>query len=69
LPTFAVVERPEHPLNFGLFVNEKTADAIGLDYDYKKSMVMASTRTMPSHAHSDALTQATMNLPENRYGK
>jgi hypothetical protein len=63
----AVIERPEHPLNFGLFVNEKTADAIGLDY--KESMVMASTKTMPTDAQSDALTQAIMNLPENRHGE
>jgi hypothetical protein len=60
----AVIDKPAHPLYFGLFVSEKTADAIGLDYD--DSMVMASTKTMPTDAQTDALTQAMLNLPDNR---
>ena len=60
----AVIEQPEHPLYFGLFLSEKTADAMGLDY--ADSMIIASTTTMPTDAQSDALTQAMMNLPDNR---
>ena len=63
----AVLDQPEHPLYFGLFVTAKTADAIGLDYP--DSLVMASTTTMPTDAQNDALTEAMINLPDNRNGR
>lgn len=60
----AVLDEPEHPIRFGLFVSTKTADAIGLDYE--DSLIMASTTTMPTTAQGDALTEAITNLPDNR---
>jgi putative ABC transport system permease protein len=63
----AVLDAPEHPLYFGVFVSSTTADAIGLDYE--ESLVMASTATMPTTAQSDALTQAMASLPDNRRGE
>jgi hypothetical protein len=63
----AVIDQPEHPIYFGVFVSPKTADAIGLDY--ADSLVMASTKTMPTTAQSDALTQTMVNLPDNRNGQ
>jgi hypothetical protein len=62
----AVLDEPEHPIYFGVFVSPKTANAIGLHYE--DSLVMASTTTMPTTAQSDALTEAMVNLPDNRIG-
>ena len=63
----AVLEQPEHPFYFGLLITEKTADALGLEY--QDSLVMAATNAMPTDAQSDALTQAMINLPDNRDGR
>ena len=59
----AVIDQPEHPIYFGMFLSPETAEAIGLDYT--DSLVMASTTT-PTTAQSDALTAAISNLPDNR---
>lgn len=63
----AVIDKPEHPIPFGIFLTPQTADAMGLDY--KDSLVMASTTTMPTTAQSDALTAAISSLPDNREGQ
>ena len=62
----AVLDRPEHPLYFGLFVSEQTANSIGLEY--QDSQVLASTTSMPTDAQRDALTLAVQNLPDNQQG-
>ncbi|GAB3043693.1 hypothetical protein GCM10027052_27320 [Parafrigoribacterium mesophilum] len=62
----AVLDRPEHPLYFGVFVSEHTANSIGLDY--QDSLILASTTSMPTDAQADALELAVRNLPDNRQG-
>jgi hypothetical protein len=62
----AVLDRPEHPLYFGVFMSEHTAKSIGLDYE--DSMILASTTSMPTTAQTDALELAVQNLPDNRQG-
>jgi ABC-type transport system, involved in lipoprotein release, permease component len=62
----AVLDRPEHPLYFGVFLSEQTAKSIGLDY--QDSLILASTTTMPTDAQADALELAVRNLPDNRQG-
>jgi putative ABC transport system permease protein len=59
----AVVELPEQPYNFGVFITKATADRLGLDYE--ASMVLASTKTMPTTQERDALYQAISDLPDN----
>ena len=62
----AVIETPEHPYFFGVFVSRETADELGLDYG--PAVALASTATLPSEADRDALANAMYNLPENANG-
>lgn len=59
----AVLELPEHPYHFGVFISKATADRLGLDY--QDSMVLASTKTTPTTQERDALHQAISDLPDN----
>jgi putative ABC transport system permease protein len=59
----AVVELPEHPLYFGVVITKTTADRLGLDY--RDSVVIASTTTVPTTQEQDALNQAIAALPDN----
>lgn len=59
----AVVEIPEQPYHFGVFITKATADRLGLDY--QDSMVLASTKTMPTTQEWDALQQTLSDLPDN----
>ena len=59
----AVVELPEHPLYFGVLISKATADRLGLDY--RDSVVIASTKTVPTTQEQDALNQAISALPDN----
>jgi putative ABC transport system permease protein len=59
----AVVELPEHPLYFGVLITKATADRLGLDY--RDSVVIASTKTVPTTQEQDALNQAIAALPDN----
>lgn len=62
----AVVELPEHPNYFGVFISEATAKRLGLEY--RDSTVIASTLGMPTTEQSDALSQAMLSLPDNDGG-
>jgi putative ABC transport system permease protein len=55
----AVVEKPAHPLPFGIFISPSTADTLGLHY--ADATVLASTKTPPTTAQVDALNQAVDN--------
>jgi putative ABC transport system permease protein len=59
----AIVELPEHPGYFGVFVTKATADRLGLDY--RDTAILASTTTIPDTRQLDALQQAITNLPGN----
>ena len=59
----AVVELPEHPVHFGVFITKATADRLGLDYS--ESTIVASTKSMPTAQAQDALRQAVLTLPDN----
>ena len=62
----AVVELPEHPINFGVFISKATADRLGLHY--RNSVVLASTTEFPDTAQRDAMNQAIQALPDNTAG-
>lgn len=59
----AVVDRPAHPIYFGIFISPATADHLGLEYH--DSTLVASTKTMPTTQQQDALYQAIAALPDN----
>lgn len=59
----AVVDEPDNPIFFGVFVSEETADELGLDYE--EIMLLARTAEMPTTPQLDALYQAMETLPEN----
>ncbi|MCO5293787.1 MAG: ABC transporter permease [Homoserinimonas sp.] len=59
----AVIELPEHPLYFGAFISKATADR--LELGYRPSVVIASTKTVPTTQEQDALNQAIAALPDN----
>ncbi len=58
----AVVELPDHPIQFGVFVSYATADRLGLEYD--ESVVLASTTEPPSGGQAEALALAVEQLPD-----
>jgi putative ABC transport system permease protein len=60
----AIVELPEHPGYFGVFITRATADRLGLDY--RDTAILASTTIMPDTQQQDALQQAIANLPGNK---
>ncbi|HEU4828758.1 MAG TPA: FtsX-like permease family protein, partial [Gemmatimonadales bacterium] len=59
----AVVELPEHPLYFGVLITKATADRLGLDY--RDSVIIASTKSVPTTQEQDALNLAISALPDN----
>ena len=59
----AVVDLPEHPSYFGIFISKSTADRLGLEYH--DSVIVASTTTIPTTAQQDALRAAMATLPDN----
>ncbi len=59
----AVVELPVHPLYFGVVITRATADRLGIHY--RDSVVIASTKTVPTTQEQDALNQAIAALPDN----
>lgn len=59
-----VVELPAHPVNFGIFISKSTADQLGLRY--QNSVIVASTKKMPTTQQQDALDEAMSALPDNR---
>jgi hypothetical protein len=59
----AVIDEPEHPIPYGLFITKATADRIGLDY--QDMTILASLNTQPSTAQTDALSTALRALPGN----
>lgn len=59
----AVVEQSEHPLYFGVLITRATADRLGLDY--RDSVIIASTKAVPTTQEQDALNQAISVLPGN----
>ncbi len=56
----AVVQEAAHPINFGIFISEQTAQTLGLDY--ADSIVLASTTTLPTDDQTDALNAAIDTL-------
>ena len=56
----AVVNEAAHPLNFGIFISEQTAQTLGLDYT--DSTVLASTTSLPTDSQTDALNAAIDTL-------
>ncbi len=61
----AVVDQPEHPIFFGVFVSAATADKLGLEY--RDSVALARVAEMPSTSQLDGLKQAVETLPENSH--
>jgi hypothetical protein len=59
----AVVDEPQHPIPFGLFVTKATADRIGLKY--QNMIILGSLKTQPSTAQTDALEATLRALPDN----
>jgi hypothetical protein len=59
----AVIDEPQHPISFGLFITKATADRIGLDY--QDMIILGSLKTQPSTAQADALSAAISALPGN----
>lgn len=59
----AVVELPDHPIAFGIFITKSTADRLGLEYH--DSVIVASTKVMPTTQQQDALNKAMSALPDN----
>ncbi len=59
----AVVDLPAHPIYFGVFISKSTADRLGLEY--QDSVIIASTKTMPTTSQQDALREAMSALPDN----
>jgi ABC-type lipoprotein release transport system permease subunit len=57
----AVIDKPEHPIRFGLFITKATADRIGLAY--QDMTILASLNSQPNTAQADALTAALSALP------
>ena len=62
----AVVELPEHPISFGVFVSPATANRLGLVYT--PMTLLASTVEPPNVAQRDALEAAMLGLPGNANG-
>ncbi|TFD63196.1 ABC transporter permease [Cryobacterium suzukii] len=56
----AVVNEAAHPINFGIFISEQTAQTLGLDY--ADSIVLASTTALPTDDQTDALNAAIDTL-------
>jgi hypothetical protein len=64
----AVIDEPEHPIPFGLFITKVTADRIRLDY--QNMTILGSLKTQPSTAQTDALAASLHALPgEERYAQ
>ncbi|MEX1080274.1 MAG: FtsX-like permease family protein [Homoserinimonas sp.] len=59
----AVVDEPEHPIYFGVFLSEATAAGLGLEY--QDSIALGRLAKPPTTAQLDALNQAMETLPEN----
>lgn len=59
----AVVDEPKHPIFFGVFVSEATADRLGLEY--QDAIVLARVAEVPDTAEQDALHEVIATLPEN----
>lgn len=60
----AVAELPAHrTYSFGVFISKSTADRLGLPYH--DSVIVASTKTMPTTQQQDALNEAMSALPDN----
>ena len=57
----AVLEEPEHPISFGVFISRETANRLSIDY--RDVVVLASTVTTPDVAQTDALSEALTTLP------
>jgi putative ABC transport system permease protein len=57
----AIVDEPQHPIPFGLFITDATADRIGLDY--QDTIILGSLKTRPSTAQTDALAATLSSLP------
>ncbi len=51
-----MLQRPAHPIRFGIFISAATADSLGLSY--ADSTVLAAPKTMPTTAQLDALNSA-----------
>lgn len=61
----AVVDQPANPIYFGVFISPSTADRMGLEYH--DSVVLASTKTMPTTQQQDSLREAMSALPDNNH--
>lgn len=59
----AVLDMPAHPVEFGVFISPSTADQLGLDYH--DSVIVTSTKSIPTTQQQDALRQAISLLPDN----
>jgi len=63
----AVVDKPAHSVDYGIFVSPKTADS--LELDYSDAQVIASMPTVPDQELTDALNSALTSLPGNPEGR
>ena len=52
----AVVDAPEHPIKFGIFMLPTTADRLGLVY--QDSLLLASLKSEPTQAQTDSMYQS-----------
>lgn len=51
-----IVEKPDVPVYFGYFMSPQTADSLGLEY--RDTLILASTKVMPTEAEQDAFAAA-----------
>jgi hypothetical protein len=63
----AVVDKPTHSVDYGIFVSRATADA--LELDYSDAQVIAPMSAVPDQDVTDALNSALTSLPGNPQGR
>jgi len=62
----AVVDKPSHTVNYGVFISPATADAF--DLDYSPGQVVADMPQLATRDQTDALNAALNSLPGNSQG-
>ena len=63
----AVVDKPSHAIDYGIFVSRATADA--LELDYSDAQVIVPMLAVPDQQVTDALNSALTSLPGNPEGR